>query len=212
MDFKIQNIKIQLKNIESLLNNISMMINMPNPNTKNQLENISIQMLNLGIEIFNTSLPFIGITNTLDSINQLNNISLQIQNLINTLNNNNMFNNNNFNIPIIPPQPIMPINNNFNNFHINNNIDDDNIYIITFKTTQGKSTPLSLDGEITVGKMLEKYLIRIERPDLINSNEISFIFNAQKVRFNDKTKIKDLFGIRKKPVIVANIGKPLIGG
>ena len=109
-----------------------------------------------------------------------------------------MFNNNNFNIPIIPPQPIMPINNNFNNFHINNNIDDDNIYIITFKTTQGKLTLLSLDGEITVGKMLEKYLIRIERPDLINSNEISFISNAQKVRFNDKTKIKDLFGIRKK--------------
>ena len=106
----------------------------------------------------------------------------------------------------------MPINNNFNNFHINNNIDDDNIYIITFKTTQGKLTPLSLDGEITVGKMLEKYLIRIERPDLINSNEISFIFNAQKVRFNDKTKIKDLFGIRKLPIIVANIGKPLIGG
>ena len=161
-------------------------------------------MLNLGIEIFNTSLPFIGITNTLDSINQLNNISLQIQNLINTLNNNNMYNNINFNIPIIPPQPIMPINNNFNN--------DDNIYIIKFETDQGKFTPLVLDGEITVGKMLEKYLIRIERPDLINSNEIYFLFNAQKVRFNDQTKIKDLFGISKGPKIVANIGKPLIGG
>ena len=208
MDFKIQNIKIQLKNIESLLDNISMMINMPNPNTKSQLENISIQMLNLGIEIFNSSLPFIGITNTLESINQLNNISLQIQNLINTLNNNknNMLNNNNFNMPIIPPMPIIPINDNFNNVQINYNVDYDNfVYNVTFLTTQGIKTLLNLDGKITVGKMLEKYLIRVGKSDLINSYEIRFLFNAQSLSFDDKTKIKDLFNSNYIPKITVNI-------
>ena len=208
MDFKIQNIKIQLKNIESLLDNISMMINMPNPNTKSQLENISIQMLNLGIEIFNSSLPFIGITNTLESINQLNNISLQIQNLINTLNNNknNMLNNNNFNMPIIPPMPIIPINDNFNNVQINYNVDYDNfVYNVTFVTPQGIKTLLKLDGKITVGKMLEKYLIRVGKADLINSYEIRFLFNAQSLSFDDKTKIKDLFNSNYIPKITVNI-------
>ena len=208
MDFKIQNIKIQLKNIESLLDNISMMINMPNPNTKSQLENISIQMLNLGIEIFNSSLPFIGITNTLESINQLNNISLQIQNLINTLNNNknNMLNNNNFNMPIIPPMPIIPINDNFNNVQINYNVDYDNfVYNVTFVTAQGIRTLLNLDGKITVGKMLEKYLIRVGKADLINSYETRFLFNAQRLSFDDKTKIKDLFKRNYIPKITVNV-------
>ena len=185
-----------------------MMINMPNPNTKSQLENISIQMLNLGIEIFNSSLPFIGITNTLESINQLNNISLQIQNLINTLNNNknNMLNNNNFNMPIIPPMPIIPINDNFNNVQINYNVDYDNFaYNVTFVTLRGIKTLLILDGKITVGKMLEKYLIRVGKADLINSYEIRFLFNAQSLSFDDKTKIKDLFKRNYIPKITVNV-------
>ena len=117
MDFKLQNIKVQVKTIENNLDNISMMINMPNANIKSQFENLGIQMLNLGIEIFTNSLIFIGISNTFDSTKQLNTISLQIQNLINQLNIYNMPMpfipmNNNLNIS---PMPMIPINNNNNN-------------------------------------------------------------------------------------------------
>ena len=216
-----QNIKVQLKTIENNLDNISMMINMNNMNIKSQLENIGIQMLNLGIEIFNNSLSFIGIMNTFDSTKQLTNISLQIQNLINRLNNNMAMPtipmNNNLNIPIMPQIPVMQINNNFNNFQQNNN-NNNNFDIkklnIIFESTEGTKILLPLDIKTTVGEMLKAYLLRIEKPELINTyDKITFIHNRVRIRFDFQTTIEEYFrGEGPFPVILVNEVSDLIGG
>ena len=214
-----QNIKVQLKTIENNLDNISMMINMNNVNIKSQLENIGIQMLNLGIEIFNNSLSFIGIINTFDSTKQLTNISLQIQNLINRLNNNMAMPtipmNNNLNIPIMPQIPVMQINNNCNNFqqNNNNNFNIDKLNII-FKSIKGTTTLLSLDKKTTVGEMLKTYLLRIGKPELINAyDKINFIHNRVRIRFDFQTTIEEYFRCEgPSPVILVNDVSDLIGG
>ena len=221
MNFQIQNIKVQLKTIENNLDNISMMINMNNVNIKSQLENIGIQMLNLGIEIFNNSLSFIGIMNTFDSTKQLTNISLQIQNLINRLNNNMAMPtipmNNNLNIPIMPQIPVMQINNNFNNFQQNNN-NNKNFDIkklnIIFESTKGTKILLPLDIKTTVGEMLKAYLLRIEKPELINTyDKITFIHNRVRIRFDFQTTIEEYFrGEGPNPKIIVNDIKDIIGG
>ena len=219
MNFQIQNIKVQLKTIENNLDNISMMINMNNINIKSQLENIGIQMLNLGIEIFNNSLSFIGIINTLDSTKKLTNISLQIQNLINQLNNNMTMPiipiNNNLSIPNLLQIPIMPINNNFYNFQENNNNNNLTIekYNITFETTGGLKILLSLDKKTTVCEMLKAYLIRIEKPELINTyDKIIFIHNRFKIRFDCQSTLEEYFKGIPNPLILVDDVNRLIGG
>ena len=206
MDFKLQNIKVQMKTIENNLDNISMMINMPNANIKSQFENLGIQMLNLGIEIFTNSLTYIGIGNTFDSAKQLTNISLQIQNLINQLNIYNMPMpfipmNNNLNIS---PMPMMPINiNNNNNKELG----------ITFKSVNGKTKTLFLDSKITVSEMLQKYLLSIGKPELFNlKNKIVFIYNASMLRYDDQTKIENLFGNYGSHSIMVSDVDNMIGG
>ena len=191
MDFKLQNIKVQMKTIENNLDNISMMINMPNANIKSQFENLGIQMLNLGIEIFT---------------NSLNNISLQIQNLINQLNINDIPMpfipmNNNLNIS---PMPMMPINNNNNN--------NNQKLGITFKSKYETDITLFLDGKTTVSEMIKKYLLIIGESKLFYSkNKIIFIYNASLLRFDDQTEIENLFREDGSPKIVVDYPDKLIG-
>ena len=56
--------------------------------------------------------------------------------------------------------------------------------------------------------MLELYLRRIERPDLIGKdNKIRFICNGSRVNFGDYTKVEDYQGqalIRLHPTIIVN--------
>ena len=206
MDFKLQNIKVQMKTIENNLDNISMMINMPNANIKSQFENLGIQMLNLGIEIFTNSLTFIGIGNTFDSAKQLTNISLQIQNLINQLNINDIPMpfipmNNNLNIS---PMPMMPINNNNNN--------NNQKLGITFKSKYETDITLFLDGKTTVSEMIKKYLLIIGESKLFYSkNKIAFMYNASLLRFDDQTEIENLFREDGSPKIVVDYPDKLIG-
>ena len=39
--------------------------------------------------------------------------------------------------------------------------------------------------------MLKKYLLRIDHPELINSNKIYFSYNASQIKFGDQTIFKD---------------------
>ena len=48
--------------------------------------------------------------------------------------------------------------------------------------------------------MLKKYLLRIDHPELINSNKIYFLYNAVPMKFGDQTVFKGT----QNPKIVVN--------
>ena len=85
---------------------------------------------------------------------------------------------------------------------------------ICFSTVKGSRILMKVKPDETVEKVLEKYLLRVELPDLINKidGKINFIFSAQSLKFGDKRKIKDVMiiggGLNQ---ILVNDTKDLIG-
>ena len=85
---------------------------------------------------------------------------------------------------------------------------------ICFSTVKGSRILMNVKPDETVEKVLEKYLLRVELPDLINKidGKIGFIFSAQSLKFGDKRKIKDVMiiggGLNQ---ILVNDTKDLIG-
>ena len=84
---------------------------------------------------------------------------------------------------------------------------------LCFATVQGSRIMMNAKPEETIEKVLEKYLLRVNLPDLINKidGKISFILSAQTLKFGDKRKIKDvvIFGGLNQ-ILVNDIGN-LIG-
>ena len=72
---------------------------------------------------------------------------------------------------------------------------------------------MNVKPEDTVEKVLEKYLLRVDLPDLINKIEgkIGFILSAQSLKFGDKRKIKDVMILGGLNQILVNDVKGLIG-
>ena len=88
-------------------------------------------------------------------------------------------------------------------------------FIILFKDTKGLRKYISVNPEHSIGTAIKKYLVSIDRAELISSlsegsNRIAFLFNGIKVKINDKTKVKDFFNNRN-PSIVVNDVTNLIG-
>jgi len=83
---------------------------------------------------------------------------------------------------------------------------------IMFKTSQGVLLNIPFDNEISVGSALQKYLIRVNREDLIKSNQekIVFIYNASKLSINDKRLLKDII-VGDNAIIMVNDVNNLIG-
>ena len=83
---------------------------------------------------------------------------------------------------------------------------------IMFKTSQGVLLNIPFDNEISVGSALQKYLIRVNREDLIKSNQekIVFIYNASKLSINDNKRLKDIILGDQATIIVNDISN-LIG-
>ena len=85
--------------------------------------------------------------------------------------------------------------------------------IVTFNTTQGTKTQISINYDESIGMLLKRYLKRVDRPDLIEdkSNKICFLFNAIQLKLNDKTKVGDFFKNVQNPKVVVNDVINLIG-
>jgi hypothetical protein len=83
---------------------------------------------------------------------------------------------------------------------------------IMFKTSQGVLLNIPFDNEISVGSALQKYLIRVNREDLIKSNQekIVFIYNASKLSINDNRRLKDIILGDQATIFVNDISN-LIG-
>ena len=143
------------------------------------------------------------------------------------MNNNNFQNigmNNNFQMPN------MMMNN--NNFILNNNEDEEWLkgfqmgvqevkeeiererqkLNVVFSTTRGLKTYLVLNYGTTIDEMLRKYLIRVNREDMIGKDgKICFLFNGIEIRFGDKTTVEEFFKNVANPKVVVNDVYNLMG-
>ena len=98
-----------------------------------------------------------------------------------------------------------------------NNVDEVGSKIrIIFKTTYGAITNIIFDANDSVSNLLKTYLKRISRPELISSlmeggNKIAFLYNANRLKINDTTKVKDIFKNDSNPKITVNDVSNMIG-
>ena len=97
------------------------------------------------------------------------------------------------------------INNSFNNNFNQNNVDMK--INLCFSTIQGSRIMMKINPDDTVEQVLEKYLLRVNLPQLINNlqGKITFILSAQSLKFGDKRKIKEV-------AMVGNMNQILVNG
>ena len=73
-----------------------------------------------------------------------------------------------------------------------------------YSRLQGDVHSLVCKYETTIDELLKKYLHRVNKPELINSEKICFLFNASQLKFGDKTKIEDFFKGNSSPTIIVD--------
>ena len=90
-----------------------------------------------------------------------------------------------------------------------------NVINVTFTTTKGFRTPITLDGDcpLRMAIIIYGFLSQVKNIfQSINNNKIVFIFNATPLRFNDETPIKIVFQNLPDIRVVVNDVTSLIGG
>ena len=217
---------------EFLMNNLQNMND--SANIQSSIFNLSLQIFNMGIQMVSVGTQIQNIGKAINIYKtQIQNIGLQIQNLGNKINddinnnnimmqnylnmNNNMIINQNddddwmkgFQMGV---EEANNINDNIINddedwmqrFKMGVKVDNNPKMNFIFTTTSGNKKLLSIPFGTTVGDVLKKYLIEINRPELINKDGIIFSYNANKITFDNKTKIGDYFKSNLCPKIVVN--------
>ena len=180
----LMNMKMQLANIESQFN--LLLTNMQNiglnPDLYTNLNNISFQFINFGIQLLN-----LGISR---SNNVLNNINLnqQIDNIIINLNSIKSAN------PFSINQNMDMINfqNMDENAELNNNKPKYNFYFIS---GSGLKTIIYCDIDIRLDELINMFLFKIGRNDLIGKEQKEFYFTYNNTNLNKINKSKKLFEI-----------------
>ena len=82
---------------------------------------------------------------------------------------------------------------------------------ITFKTTGGVKTSMTLDNNKTIKEMILIYLKVVNHTELFGNSEVYYLYNARKININDnQTKIGDFF-IGFNPTIMVNDVRNFIG-
>ena len=84
-----------------------------------------------------------------------------------------------------------------------NNLLDSKSINITFQAINGyKSTRIINYGSVvTIDFLLKQYLYTIDHPELINTNEIKFLFNSKYLKFGDETILDEYFKNEHNPTI-----------
>ena len=104
-------------------------------------------------------------------------------------------------------------NNNINNNPFNQPQPKNEYINLCFATVQGSRIMMKIKPDDTVEKVLEKYLLRVNLPELINNvqGKITFILSAQSLKFGDKRKIKDVAIMTYLNQVLVNDTGNLIG-
>ena len=83
---------------------------------------------------------------------------------------------------------------------------------VIFRTTKAVRTNITIDSNKTMSQLIQIYFARIGKPELFERpKDICFIFNANKINFNDQTTVRNFFGYTVNPFITVNDTKDLIG-
>ena len=82
---------------------------------------------------------------------------------------------------------------------------------VVFKTSRGLRINIIIDPDKTISDLIRIFFMRVDREELFQRNDIIFIYNAQKLEYNDNTRVRDYFRIYFHPVIMANDLRDLIG-
>ena len=83
---------------------------------------------------------------------------------------------------------------------------------VIFKAILGSIATMYLAQNISIGLAIQKYLIRVDKKELINNHEnnLAFLYNAKRYRPNDTISLKSLFKGNQGKIVVNDI-KYLIG-
>ena len=97
-----------------------------------------------------------------------------------------------------------------------NNDDDSNTpgpkMNVIFTTTVGTQRIIKINYGTSVSNALRKYLNSVNKPELFGQNDkVNFLYNAQKLAFDDNTPIETKFANMVNPKIVVNDTQGLIG-
>ena len=192
------NMKVQLTNLESQFNSLITQVQNIGiiSNINILINNISLQFINFGIQILN-----IGLLNN-NMMNADYNIKNQIDDVICKLNfismNINM--NQDINKMIIPRT-------NENSFIINNQ--EPTYYNVAFRHASWNNTLIVCDGNMTVGEMIKKYLIKIGKTEFIDHDEeeLRVLYNGGRINIGveKSKKLSELFGFGINPVLTCYI-------
>ena len=75
-----------------------------------------------------------------------------------------------------------------------------------FKTTGGVKTNVYVNQDITIDRLLKYYLYQVGGQEYIENTWISFIYNANQLKFGDKRKLKDAFKTGQVTITVNFLG------
>ena len=159
-----------------------------------QLLNLSIQMLNNGIQYFN-NFKYLSM-NINQYYEKLKVISQQINNILisQQMMNQMMQQQMPLQQQIMQQQMMEPM-----QMQLNNNRRKKTFF---FQDTSGRQTNLTVDEDITIKELIDKYMNRVygyENEDLV------FIFNANKIDRNSQIKLREYFKFYANPKILINL-------
>ena len=79
------------------------------------------------------------------------------------------------------------------------------LYSFFFKATSGQINTVIINPEHSIGTLLRKYLFKIGKSNELTKKNLVFIWNgSSKLKYNDKTKIKNFFQMDRNPTITVN--------
>ena len=190
---QIQTLKSQIDNMQLQINNIQMqsynMLLINKNQIGEQLLNLSIQLLNDGIQAFNIGKSMITMSN-IDFLGQLQNISNQINSLINENNMEQIQNQMMFQQQMMFHQQIEE-----QQQMLNNQMKSTNILFENIRCPKGKkigviSSTLGTKMKDILNQYIDEYYGQ-------KNIKLNFIFNANKIDRNEQRNIEQFFGFRK---------------
>ena len=101
-------------------------------------------------------------------------------------------------------------NNNYSPINLIKNKPNEVKMNVLFRTNVGSSINLIIEQEKTIHELIQEYFKKINKLDF-REDDYYFIFNAQKINYNDETKLRDFFRKANQPIIYVNNARDLIG-
>ena len=189
LDNQIESIRFQLKNMEfSFENMVSLIEKEELNNSGTQIKSLGIQMLNMGIQMINIGIKIPDTKENLNISKQLQKISKKINDLESKIRSSERMEMNKMNMGM-----------NMNNFI---QFTPKQTKKIVFNATSGSKNTINVEYGTSVSNLIKIYFKEIKKPDLLNKENIIFLFNGEKIDCKEKAYIENFFGKNDSPNII----------